>query len=873
MPNTRRPDGSPPKRPAAQKRRRRRRWLLWAFLLCLGVAIGGAGLAGAYVYQAYQDLPTFHAFDPSLTSIIYDRDGNKVYELAAEENRVLVDLKDIPEDVRNAVVAVEDRRFKEHFGVDPIRMAGAVWSDVKYVLGVPGSQLEGGSTITMQLARNAFLTLDQTLKRKVQEILIAINLERRYTKDEILEQYLNTVAWGGQAYGIEAAAQMYFSKHAKDLTLSEGALLAGILKGPSEYSPFDNMEGALERRAIVLDLMVEQGYLDAAEAERLKKEIPEIRRAEITPTSVTFTGDWYVDHVITILTDPDEAAKYNLPPFTAEDLYQKGLRIYTALDRAKQRIAEEKLWEIMPAATVEFSGSEETEVPEAAVVVMDHTTGEVLALVGGMNHDRMLGFNRATQARRDPGSTIKPVVSYLPAIDLLGWGPATIIDDSPPRLNEDGTNVWPENYEFNYQGLKTMRWVVEQSRNAAAVRTLEAVTPTRGVEYGRKLGLPLVTREENPVINDENLSLTLGGLSQGVTPLEMTAAFGVLGSLGQKTDPVVITRIENKYGEVIWEAKPKVEQVVDRTSAWLMVDVLRGAIKNGTPANETKGWHGWPAAGKTGTTEDWHDAWFIGFTPEVVVGVWTGYDNDEGRKRLPHGGGGWKNWTGAGPPTRIWTAIMNEYYTEAPPDWERPRNVVQAQYCGVTGNQPSDFCPPDEIKTDWYRQGNEPKPETWYQQVQVVREPFLTMKDGTVVERYVLWQQGCAGTPETLNLIKRPTTWVKHPKDPNNIWRYWPQDWWKEVPTDKCTPVTGGGQLPGGTNRPGTGGQNGGSTGSTGATTPGSSTGTGNQTGDTGNTGTGRQNRGGTGTTVPGGSNQDSSPGSGGTGAGNTTRP
>ena len=249
----------------------------------------------------------------------------------------------------------------------------------------------------------------------------------------------------------------------------------------------------------------------------------------------------------------------------------------------------------------------------------------------------MLGFNRATQARRDPGSTIKPLVAYLPAIDLLGWGPATIIDDSPPRLNEDGTNVWPENYEYNYQGLKTMRWVVEQSRNAAAVRTLEAVTPSKGLEYGRKLGLPLVSREENPVINDENLALTLGGLSQGVTPLEMTAAFGVLGSLGQKTDPVVITRIENKYGEVIWEARPKVEQVVDRNSAWLMVDVLKGVIQRGRRPRDQ---------GLARLARRRQDRNHRGLARrlvcrlhlDLVVGVWTGYDNDEGRKRLPHGG-------------------------------------------------------------------------------------------------------------------------------------------------------------------------------------------------------------------------------------------
>ena len=898
MPNTRRLNGSPPKQPPGKKRRRRRRWLLYAFLLFLALMFGGAGLAGAYVYQAYQDLPAFQEFDPDLTSVIYDRYGNKVYELAADEHRTLVDLEDIPVDVRNAVIAVEDRRFNEHFGIDPIRLAGAVWSDIKYVLGVPGSQLEGGSTITMQLARNAFLTLDQTMKRKVQEMLIALQLERRYTKDEILEKYLNTVAWGGTAYGIEAASQLYFSKSARDLTLSEGALLAGILKGPSEYSPFTNLEGALERREIVLDLMVEQGYLDAAEAERLKKEVPEIKRAEITPTTVTFTGDWYVDYVIQILTDPEEAAKYNLITFSYDDLYQKGLRIYTALDPEKQRIAQEKLWEIMPAATVEYSGSEDTEVPEAAVVVMDHTNGHVLALVGGMEHKHMLGFNRATQARRDPGSTIKPIVAYLPAIDLLGWGPATIIDDSPPRLNEDGTNVWPENYEYNYQGLKTMRWVVEQSRNAAAVRTLEAVTPSKGLEYGKKLGLPLVSREEDPVYNDENLALTLGGLSRGVTPLEMTAAFGVLGSLGQKTDPVVITRIENKYGEVIWEAKPNVEQVVDRNSAWLMVDVLRGVLQRGTPAAETKGWHGWPAAGKTGTTEDWHDAWFIGFTSDIVVGVWTGYDNDEGvRKRLPYGGQGWKNWTGAGPPTRIWTAIMDEYYTEAPADWERPRGVVQKQYCEITGNQPSVWCPQDQVKTDWFLVGHEPKPETWFQQVQVVQVPFLTTSDGREIKRYLLWQEGCEGTPETLTLIKRPTTWVKHPTNPNNIWRYWPADWWKEVPTEYCTPVKdasgtdGSSGIPGWIPNQGDGNTQGNQGTGAGANTgfPGTGTGTGTESGTgtgTGNsTGTNRSGSTGTGTRAgspdtggsfggstgngAGGSTGSGSGGSGGSGSGN----
>ncbi|MFZ5825618.1 MAG: transglycosylase domain-containing protein [Bacillota bacterium] len=789
MPNSRRPDGSPPKRPA--KKKRSRRWIGYTLLILFGMALGVAGLAGTYVYRAYQDLPTFEEFDPSLTSVIYDRTGTKVYELADEQNRTLVKLDQIPEEVQWAFIATEDHRFEDHFGIDLYRLGGAIIADIKYLLGIEGSQWEGASTITMQLARNAFLTLDVSAKRKVQEMLIAIDLEKRYTKDQILEQYLNTVAFGGQAYGIEAAAQQYFSKHASELTVSEAAMLAGILKGPSMYSPFTNFEGAMERREIVLDLMVQHGYLDPARAEDLKKEKPVVRRAEVSPTSVTFNGDWYIDHVISILTNPELAAQYKLRPFTPDDLYHKGLRVYTALDLNYQKIAQETLSKILPEETKIYSAKKDEEVPEGAVVIMDHRTGHVLALVGGREHQQMLGLNRATQSRRDPGSTIKPLVAYLPAIDLLGWGPATVIDDSPPRLNDKGDNVWPENYEFRYLGLKPMRVAVEQSINAMAVRTLEAITPAKGIEYGRKLGLPLLDYKDNYDRNDEHLALTLGGLSQGVTPLELTAAYGVLGSLGAKSEPIVITRIENKFGEIIWEAKPNKKQVVNTDSAWLMVDVMKGSIKQGTASYEAKGWHNWPAAGKTGTTEEWHDAWFIGFTTEIVTGVWTGYDNEKGRKRLPHGGEGWRNWTGAGPPTKVWTQIMDQIYKEAPPDWERPKSIVKAPVCEISGMLPSPLCPPDKIKEDWFRAEYVPKKmDDILTRVTVVQQPWVNPKDKKVINRYYLWQPGCAGTPETLTLIRRPTTWVKHPKDPYNIAKYWPADWWMEVPSEKCTPVT-----------------------------------------------------------------------------------
>lgn len=751
--------------------------------------LGTAGVAGAYVYKAYQTLPAFEEFDPSLTSVILDNKGQVVYKLVDEENRTLIsDLSQVPKEVQQAFIATEDRRFYDHFGIDVFRLGGAVWSDLKYFLGAKDAQLEGASTITMQLARNAFLTLDQTVNRKVQEMLIAVKLEQMYTKDEILRMYLNEVSFGYRASGLEAAAQTYFSKSAKDLTVSEGAMLAGILKAPSAYNPIDNYEGAMSRRAIVLDLMVKQNYLEPEQAEELKQEQVVVNPAKVSHSSVTFTGDWYADYVMQILTSTDLSAKYGTPVFDDKDLFNKGLKIYTALDTDYQQVAEQKIKQMMPVATREYGASQ---VPQAASVIMDHTTGEVKALVGGLEHNQMRAFNRATGAKRQPGSSIKPLAAYLPAIDVLGWGPATVIDDSPPMLNEKKTNVWPENYEFRYSGLQPMRWGLEQSINAMAVRALQAVTPAKGLEYAKKLGLDSLDS------SDENLSLALGGLTEGVTPLEMTTAFGTLGNLGMRVDPVVITKIEDKSGKVLFEATPKKQQVVRKESVWLMVDIMKGSLSRGTAAYESKAVRGWPVAGKTGTTEDWHDAWFVGFTPQIVTAVWTGYDNDEGRKPLPAAGG--RHWTGAGPPTRIWTAIMSEIIKQRPADWERPSGLTQVTVCKTSGLLPGGSCPADKLSTDWFRVGYGPKQvDNVWTPVKVVKQPWTIPGTTNTIERYLLWQEGCAGTPEDRLMIKRPTTYARHPSNPFNFARYWPKDWVDEVPVDQCVPAA----VPPGTGDP-----------------------------------------------------------------------
>ena len=825
MSNPRHPVGGEPLRP--KKKKKSRRWLLYTFLVLLGIGLGCAALVGNFVWKAYKTLPVFEDLDYSLTSVIYDSKDQTMYKLAGDENRTLIkDIKEIPPDVLQCFVDVEDRRFYEHRGVDLYAGARAVWVNIKYKLGMPGGQVEGASTITMQLARNAFLTLDQNWTRKVQEMMIALQLEKRFTKDEILLRYLNQISFGNQTAGLEEAAHTYFSKSAKDLTLSEAAMLAGMLKGPSLYDPFVNMEGVMNRRTIALDLMVEYTHLDAAEAERLKQITPELNPPEITPNSVTFNGDWYTDYVYDILTDPTLSQKYGTPLFKGADLLTKGLKIYTAFDPDAQKIIEEKVLKILPEETVKYGGKNAA-VPQAAVVVMNHQSGRILAMMGGTEHKNMLGLNRATASYRDPGSSIKPIVAYFPAIDSLGWGPGTVVDDSPLMLNNARDNVWPTNYEFKYTGLVPLRYALEQSINAAAVRTLQAVTPRKAIEgYAHKMGLTTIKTAamSQGGANDENLALTLGGLTFGVTPLDMTRAYGVFGAMGYRVDPVVITRIENRHGEVIFQASPKTEPLFPKASTWLMVDMMRGTIRQGTAAHEMKNFNGWPAAGKTGTTEEWHDAWFVGVTPELSMAVWTGYDNDKGRKPLPGAGTGY-SWTGAGPPTRIWKEIMQELVKGNPTKnaelWNRPPGIVGVEICKTSGLLPSPLCPKGEIYTELFRAGYEPKQiDNVWTMAKVVRQPWLIPGQKKIQERYFLWEEGCPGVAEELNMLKRPTKYEKHPTKPWDFARYWPADWWKEVPTEKCQktlpedpnapkpPVTDPNQPPGttppGTTPPGT---------------------------------------------------------------------
>ncbi|MFO7172383.1 MAG: PBP1A family penicillin-binding protein [Bacillota bacterium] len=785
-----------------------------------------------YVYEQYKEVEHLTAnldeFMSDLSSEIYDARGNKIYTLvpSSGENRTYTPIKQIPKHVQDAVVASEDVRFWHHKGIDPYRIIGAVWADLKYFLTGRGV-LQGASTITQQLARNQFLTLDQTVERKVKEMILALKLERVYTKEEILERYLNEVHFGGSAYGIYAAAQYYFGKTPDQLTLAEGAMLAGILPAPNALNPYVDFDEAKRRQEIVLDLMARWGFITpeqaaAAKAEKLtlagQRQPAQQAQAEAPEEGqpIDFTGAHYVDYVINILTTPGLAEQYGIQPFDDRELYRGGYKIYTAMDPDLQRLAEETLRRVMNEQAKNWKQLQmDPEHPEewiqGAMVVKEVKTGRVRAIVGGRTHQTMRELNRATDVRRQPGSTFKPIAVYVPAIELLGYGPGTAVDDAPLRWDPELKQLWPENFEKSYEGLIPLWRAVAQSKNAAAINVLNKVGVERAVAVAEALGIRSLVKS-GPA-NDMNLAMGLGGLTQGVTLLEMTDAFSTIANLGQRIDPVVIEKIVDRNGTVIYEARPQQRQVIKPSTAYLMIQAMKETIRQGTARGRTGGFNGWPFAGKTGTTERNVDAWFLGFSTDLVVGVWNGYDNRDKPRYLPY--------TGAYVPVSIWYEFMKQVYKDGPPaDWPRPQNVVEVEICEKTGLLPSPLCP----KTTRALFAAESQPTQydvdWWQAAYVVQET-VTRPNGETTTVWKLWQPGCPGQPEQRVFLVRPP-FPRHPTDPYNP-RYVPKDVAMALPTEYCTPAPGGGAgdqgsllplpdlpwLPGGGNGPGTPGEGG----------------------------------------------------------------
>ncbi|NPV71577.1 MAG: penicillin-binding protein 1A [Firmicutes bacterium] len=666
----------------AKKTPRKRVSALRVFLTVMLFVVIVAGTAGfVHVSRVLKDLPAISRLEPrpSATSFIYDANGKVFAPLHAEENRIPISIKRVPEHVRQAFIAIEDANFYDHHGIDIRGFTRAAINTLT------GKQLQGGSTITQQLVKNAFLTPIRSLDRKIQEAFLSIELERRYTKDEILGMYLNQILFGNGTYGIQAASQLYFGKNVEDLTVAEAALLAGMVQSPSNYDPYTKPQASRARQATVLQAMAKHGFISQEEADKAAAQ-PLIFKP--LKKNVVETGGFFADYVLQQL----------LSRYTPEMVYESGLQVYTTVDPNIQKAAEKAIAKVLDPV---FPIKQEGEYPEAAAIVMDPKTGYIKAIVGGRKHDRWLQHNRAVQSKRQPGSAFKPIMVYTAAIDRGAFTPASVIDDAPVKWPQTSGEDWiPENYDRKFLGLMTLREALERSRNVVAVKVLDRIGVKTGADYAENLGITTLVRVMRQGKNDLNLSAGLGGVTDGVTPLDMTVAFGVFASGGMKQEPISILKVVDRNGNVLEEHRPKGTRVLKPQTAWLMTDMLKGTI--GVPwGTGTRANIGRPAAGKTGTTSDWKDAWFCGYTPDLVGVVWMGFDKDKTMEK-------WKV-TGGTYPAAIWKDLMVEAHRTIPSkDFPVPKDIVQATICTKSGKLPSPACPAETLRSEVFIKGTEP---------------------------------------------------------------------------------------------------------------------------------------------------------------------
>lgn len=601
-------------------------------LVVIVVLVTGAGLG--FITASFSTLPSLKGdIRPPAASQIYDINGKLIATTRSVENRIPVTINKVPKDLQHAFVAVEDVRFYQHAGVDPRGILRAVWSNLAN-RGVS----EGGSTITQQLAKNALLSQERTLKRKIQEAFLAIQIERQYTKSEILELYLNQIYFGQGAYGVQAAAHVYFGKNVEDLTLAESTMLAGIPKSPNYYSPFNNLKAATERQNTVLDQMVKYDYIDQATANKAKDAKLKLA-SRSAPGGNSSIAPYFVDYV----------TQQVMEKYGADSVYKDGLKIFTTLDSDMQAAAERAM-NRLPASRTDSNGIKQ---PQGALVAIDPHNGYIKAMVGGRGDDE---FNRAVMAERQPGSAFKPFV-YLAAIES-GLDSASIVSDTAVAFGD-----WsPQNYDGKFNGNVTLRTALERSLNVPAVKLANQIGVDKPLYYAQQLGISTLVLQ-GPT-NDRNLASSLGGLTRGVTPLEIASAFGVIANQGVKAEPIAVIKVLDRNGKVLEQHTPREKAVISERSAYVLLDMMRGVITRGTG---TAANIGRPAAGKTGTTNDYKDAWFVGFTPDIVASVWIGYDND-----------GYLNGiTGGSLPADIWRIFMVNASSKYPiRDFVKPAGLI-----------------------------------------------------------------------------------------------------------------------------------------------------------------------------------------------------
>ena len=618
------------------------------------------------------------------------RDGQELFSLELEpelvtglynrvwEERRLVKLADVPPLLVRAILAIEDERFYRHHGVDPVAIVRAFWVNLR-----SGGVVQGGSTLTQQLMKNFFLDDERTFQRKIKEALMALIAERRYSKNEILENYLNEIYLGQKGtqgiFGVWEASQFYFSKEPRDLTIGQMALLAGLIRAPNRYSPYRSVEAAIRRRNIVLSKMLEEKFITRAQYEKARREF--VPRRDLI--KVTNDAPYYVDFLKREL-----AENYSNAILTGE-----GFRIFTSLDLHLQKMADKALADglkRLEAGYPKLRKKGEEDRLEGAIVVIKPQTGEIKAMVGGRDYQKSQ-FNRVFQAMRQPGSTFKPF-TYLAAL-MYGTGeggkkftPVTSVEDSPFTWSYEGQQWTPHNYKDEYFGRVTFRTALEKSLNSATVRIAREI----GIDKIRDLAYRLGIQTPLPALP----SLVLGGVE--VSPLELATAFSTLANNGVRTQPLAVKHVMDQKGAVLERRDIQVKKVISPQMAFMINYLLQGVLDRGTGHEARVQGFERPAAGKTGTTNDLKDAWFVGYTPELLAVVWVGFDN---QTQL--------GLSGAQAALPIWTDFMKRATAGTPvSDFTPPPGVTMIDIDPLSGYRATPYCP--RIMREAFIEGEEP---------------------------------------------------------------------------------------------------------------------------------------------------------------------
>ncbi|WP_051569313.1 transglycosylase domain-containing protein [Alkaliphilus transvaalensis] len=772
--------------------------------LVLTILVGfiGAGAVAGIVFGIIKDA---EPIDPSniydlleTSSFILDSNGQVIEKIQSNNVRMIVDYDEIPKHLVDAFVSIEDERFWTHSGVDLKGIIRAFWTNF-----TTGSR-QGASTINQQLAGNIYLSRsDRSYSRKIKDAYYGIQLNRQLTKEQILEAYLNTIPLGGLNYGVQAASQAYFSKDVGELTLAESALIAGITRSPHRYSPLkylykdqiqehhhviDDSDGTytiifneetLTRQKTVLGVMRRNGVITDAEYDAALEEdiVASLDPNRLAAEDISsYFGDLVKKDVLNALENEG---------YTREEaqtlLYSGGLKIFSTMDVNMQRIVEEEY-----ANSSNFPSSREDDngllQPQSAMVIIDQHTGEIKALVGGRGSSGQQIFNRALNPR-PPGSSIKPIAVYTAAIDN-GFTTASVIDDVPIYLDRNRPDEpWPKNFGTSgYKGLTAIRQAVQESNNVIPVKIASMLGHDDRssfkimFDYMEKMGISTIVTSEDPVVtsrgrsHDETYSTALGGMTKGVTPLDLTTAYATLANSGVRIDPITFTEVYDRYGNLLIDNKPTVTRVLTPQVSFIMTDLLKSAVTSGT--GSTASLYGGnsriPVAGKTGTTTSNEDAWFAGYTPYYTAAVWIGND-------MPSNLG-----QGSRASAQLWNKIMKRIHEDlSPKDFDEPSDIIRVQVCRISGKLPGPYCALDPrgnlIRTELFIKGTEPTTECDLHVMAEIHTPTGKLATDLTPP----WEV------ETRLLVRRPVPY--YPEENKGIK---PADYNYDLPTEYYDPLT-----------------------------------------------------------------------------------